>query len=138
MNQTKLKPVCGYCQREAELVTGAVIYPSREDLRALYFWRCEPCDAWVSCHPPARAASTGGMGDGTMPMGSLANAELRRWRSSVHALFDPIWQAGKLSRHEAYGWLAKTLHIPREQCHIGMFNLEQCKVAVRMAAARED
>lgn len=138
MNPATMKPVCGYCRREAALVTGDVIHPGREDLQAEYFWRCAPSDAWVSCHPPAGPGGGGGVGDGTVPMGSLANAELRRWRSSAHALFDPIWQSGKLSRHQAYGWLAKTLRIPREQCHIGMFNLEQCKATARAAAARDD
>lgn len=130
-----MKPICGYCKREAELVSGDVLQPGRTDLSSKNFWRCQVCDAWVGCHAPAQAGGTEGLGDGTVPMGTLANAELRRWRSTAHALFDPLWQSGKMSRVQAYGWLSKTMRLPREQCHIGMFDVGQCKAVVRAAAA---
>ena len=68
-------PVCGYCKQPAALITGAVLYPNKPKLAALRFWHCEPCGAWVGCHP---AALNSGMGEGTVPLGGLANAELRR------------------------------------------------------------
>ena len=49
---------CDYCQKPAELVTGATIYPHRNDLAHLRFWRCVPCEAYVGCHKA---------GDGTTP-----------------------------------------------------------------------
>lgn len=41
---------CDYCGKDAELVTGDVIYPHRSDLAPLKFWRCEDCEAYVGCH----------------------------------------------------------------------------------------
>lgn len=63
---------CDYCGDAAKLVTGKAIYPHRPDLFRLHFWQCEPCGAYVGCHK-----KEGGNGDGTKPLGRIANAELR-------------------------------------------------------------
>jgi hypothetical protein len=118
------------CGREAELVGGDIIYPHRPDLFEKNFWLCKPCDAYVGCHPPVDAKGKGGQGDGTVPLGRLANAELRRWKSNVHQLFDPIWKSGKKSRGGAYKWLAEELGIEIDECHIGIFDIETCKRAI--------
>lgn len=115
---------CDYCRRPARLVTGRVIYPHRSDLAALRFWHCAPCAAWVGCHKT---------GDGTTPMGRLADAELRRAKQEAHAAFDPLWQQEGnkgAARARAYRWLAQELKIPAEQCHIGMFDVDQCAAVV--------
>ena len=126
-------PVCGYCNQPAVLTTGVVLYPSKPKLSALRFWHCEPCGAWVGCHP---AAQRGGIGDGTVPLGSLANAELRRWRTTAHQLFDELWQSKEMSRAEAYTWMAQTLRLRPGQCHIGCFDVALCKAIVEAVAAR--
>lgn len=114
---------CPYCGRPAELVNGAAIYgPGR--FTDLFFWLCRDCAAWVGCHKNSRRAA---------PMGRLANAELRRWKSNAHAVFDPLWRTGPLSRADAYRNLAKALDIhPASQCHIGWMDVEQCKSVVRI------
>lgn len=112
--------ICDYCKKEAELVSGKEIYPHRPDLSGLKFWRCSPCGAWVGCHKRSNA----------VPLGRLANAELRKAKSAAHAVFDPIWKSGSSSRKEAYQWLSKQLNIPFKDCHIGMFNIEQCAEVV--------
>lgn len=114
---------CPYCGRPAELVNGAAIYgPGR--FTDLFFWLCRDCAAWVGCHKNSRRAA---------PMGRLANAELRRWKSNAHAAFDPLWRTGPLSRADAYRKLAKALDIhPASQCHIGWMDVEQCKSVVRI------
>jgi len=71
-----------------------------------------------------------------MPLGRLANAELRAAKRAAHAAFDPIWKGGDMSRHAAYGWLAKQLGISRANCHIGMFDVDGCEAVVTAAAAR--
>jgi hypothetical protein len=118
---------CNYCGASAELVSGIVVYPHRPDLYHRQFWRCKPCEAYVSCH------------DGTThPMGRLANPELRAAKIRAHAAFDPLWRARGWKRNAAYRWLAHELGIAREACHIGMFDLELCRrVAVVCASARE-
>jgi len=111
---------CPYCGQEAELVGGDVIYPYRPDLFAKRFWQCAPCHAYVGCHK-----------DTGEPLGRLANAELRRAKMAAHAAFDPLWRTfpkkeRNVRRKRAYAWLAKALGIPREECHIGMFDVDMC------------
>jgi hypothetical protein len=124
-------PVCD-CGREAVLVGGAVIYPHRQDLYTKSFWQCAPCDAYVGCHPPAGKNGKGGHGDGTVPLGRLANAELRRWKSFAHRVFDPMWKDGEMRRKQAYRWLAQQLNIDFKDCHIGEFDVQTCKRVVEV------
>lgn len=125
---------CPYCNRPAPLVSGLEVYPHRRDLWPKKFYLCKPCDAWVGCHPPA-SAEGGGQGDGTVPLGRLANAELRAAKQAAHAAFDPLWKSGLMRRRKAYGWLAKQLDIPVQECHIGMFDVPQCNRVVAHALA---
>ena len=116
---------CDYCGMRAVLVTGREIYPRRPDLWKKQFWRCGPCGAHVGCHPNTES-----------PMGRLANAELRSWKVRVHSLFDPLWQGGSMTRPEAYRWLAEVLGITTAECHVGMFDVARCKLAVAILQAR--
>jgi len=118
---------CVYCNEPAELVSGEEIYPHRPDLFTKKFWRCRPCNAYVGCHKPNI-----GYGDGTRPLGRLANAELRAAKSAAHAAFDPVWQEGVVKRGSAYAWLAEKLGIQAKQCHIGEFDVDQCKRVVQI------
>ncbi|WP_447879797.1 zinc-finger-containing protein [Serratia fonticola] len=108
--------ICDYCGNPAYLVTGAEIYPHRPDLKRLSFWSCSPCSAYVGCHKDSDA----------VPLGRLANAELRRAKNRAHAAFDPIWKEKRKSRSKAYSWLAHQLKIQPKDCHIGMFDIEMC------------
>lgn len=125
-----MRVTCDYCHRDAMLVTGNVIYPHRPDLYALKFWQCEPCDAYVGCHKAGK-----GQGDGTKPLGRLANAELRRAKSDAHAAFDPLWKSRRMKRREAYAWLAAQLGISVNNCHIGMFDVDGCRAVVAAVQA---
>ncbi len=122
-----MKVRCDYCGSPAQLVTGSEIYPHRADLRHLRFWSCEPCSAYVGCHKNSNR---------NVPLGRLANAELRIWKQLAHSNFDPIWKSGRLNRREAYSWLADEMNLDLKRCHIGMFNVEQCKRVVQIIAAR--
>lgn len=112
---------CPYCNAEAELVTGGVIYPHRGDLRDRKFYLCRPCNAYCGCHPGT-----------TKPLGRLANAELRMLKQQVHAVLDPLWRSGSETRKGAYQLLADKLGIPRSDCHIGMFDVETCRRAIEV------
>ena len=120
---------CDYCGCQSELVTGAEVYPHRTDLAHKLFYLCRPCKAWVGCHP--------GTSD---PLGRLADAELRMWKSRAHAAFDPIWRAKQTrqnlnkrkARSSGYLWLAKQMEIEPDLCHIGMFSVEQCRRVVEI------
>lgn len=127
-----MEVTCPYCGDQAKLVTGAVIYSHRPDLHEKKFWQCAPCGAYVGCHKPNK-----GHGDGTRPLGRLANAELRAAKISAHACFDPIWVMGEMARAQAYKWLASGLGIETKNCHIGMFDVEMCKKVVALCKGRQ-
>ena len=112
---------CPYCNSEANLVSGHEIYPHRPDLADLKVWACRPCDAWVGTHKNSPEHK---------PLGRLANAELRKAKMAAHAVFDPLWKSGRMSRREAYSMLSERMSIPKDQAHIGMFDVDQCKAVV--------
>lgn len=113
--------VCAYCGKPTQLVGGDVIYPHRPDLADKLFYRCVLCEAHVGCHPGT-----------TEPLGRVANAELRKAKMAAHAAFDPLWRGGGMKRKEAYAWLRTAMGLVEEDCHIGMFNVEQCHEVVRL------
>jgi len=88
-------------------------------------WICAnypECDSYVGCHRNSRR-----------PLGRLANKELRKWKLSAHAAFDPLWKRGLMGRNEAYRWLAAQLKIKVHKCHVGMFDVETCKRVVELS-----
>lgn len=115
------QPQCPYCNRESELVTGERIYPHRRDLHKKHFYLCEACDAYVGCHPGSKR-----------PLGRLADSVLREWKQKVHAVLDPLWRQHHMTRKAAYSYLADRMGIRKQDCHIGMFDVEQCQQAVRI------
>lgn len=106
---------CDDCNMEACLVSGAKIYPHRRDLFHKFFWECATCGRRVGCHPGTHK-----------PLGKLANADERTARSNAHAAFDPLWISGRMKRKAAYAWLADKVGVSVDDCHIGMFTIEQC------------
>lgn len=135
------KTDCPYCGQPASLVSGRQVYPRRSQLRDRKYWSCEPCGAHVGCHTkgsPVFRKGTVIVSDGTYPLGTLANAALRAIRQQVHEAFDPLWSndaslddKGKNARTRAYSWLASVMNLPTADCHIGMFDEEQCRLAIR-------
>lgn len=127
MTKKSFNVICPYCNKEAELTTGKEIYPKRKDLFKLNFWICRECKAYVGCHRPKV-----GQGNGTKPMGTLANQHLRSMRSSAHRHFDPIWKDGPMTRNTAYLILANSLEIPVKDCHISQFGERLCEQTIRI------
>ena len=120
---------CPYCNQPAQLVTGTTIYPRRPDLASMKFHQCAPCDAYVGCHKAGAYMVVAGkkvVSDGTLPLGRLADADLRRAKQRAHAAFDPIWQGRAMGRKDAYAWLAKQMHLKADEAHIGEFDVAQC------------
>jgi hypothetical protein len=110
---------CPYCDRAAKVVTGNVIYPHRIDLRGRLFYLCAPCDAYVGTHRGTKK-----------PLGRLANKSLRGLRGQVHAAFDPLWRSQQMTRTQAYEWLSSAMGISPANCHVGMFDEDQCRAAL--------
>lgn len=118
---------CDYCRDPATLVKGKKIYPHRPDLYELFFWECEPCKAYVGTHKNNPKHKR---------LGRLANAELRQAKKRAHFAFDPLWRRGDMNRREAYKWISEELQILPRYCHIGMFNLKQCKKLIKICNNR--
>lgn len=72
------------------------------------------------------------MSDGTVPLGRMANASLRRLKQKAHAAFDPLWRSGDMTRAEAYSWLARHLGVSENNCHIGMMDEDGCRAVVHI------
>jgi hypothetical protein len=56
----------------------------------------------------------------------------RTMRQMVHQKFDPLWQEEGITRNEAYRRLATQMGISKRKCHIAMFNIEQCRLALKV------
>lgn len=133
--------MCPYCQQPAQLATGAEIYRHRPDLAKLCFWACFPCGAYVGCHKLGAWIWKAGkkvVSDGTIPLGRLANAELRQAKQAAHAAFDPTWKDRGQPRRTAYAWLAHKLGIPVDDCHIGEFDVERCRRVVAIVKEEDE
>lgn len=94
---------CCECSREvqARLTSGSEIYPHRSDLQAVPIWRCDGCGNYVGCHHKTK--------DRTRPVGNIPTPELRKARSHIHAILDPVWRSGQRSRAECYRILSDKL-----------------------------
>ena len=125
-----MKVICPYCQNDAKFVTGRKIYPHRPDLFNKRFYLCEPCGAYVGTHRGTKA-----------PLGRLADQELRQWKMKAHAAFDPLWQVSSSlrsrRRSSCYKRLAKAMNINAQECHIGLFDVDQCKQVVELIKSGE-
>ena len=121
------KPECPYCGKTAELRKSSGVYPrARQDYGM--FWCCPgDCDAYVGTHSNSKKH---------VPLGRLANGELRKWKQQAHAAFDPMWKEGHadyqgFSRQEAYKWLSRMMG-RINQVHIGACDVSECKQIVEI------
>lgn len=117
--------ICRYCGSPVVYTSNAEIYGREYGTGRCYL--CRNCGAFVGVHP------------GTdIPLGTLANEELREYRKEAHFWFDRIWKSPTriTTRHKAYGWLALKMELPPEKTHIGMFEKEQCIRVVELVKQR--
>ena len=94
---------CCACASEVSgrLTDGVEIYPHREDLASLPFWRCDACGNYVGCHHKTK--------DRTQPLGCIPTPELLDARKKLHQLIDPIWRSGRMGRRQLYKAISKDL-----------------------------
>ena len=127
--------ICPYCNSETELIDTVIIY-GRSYGNA---WACKnypKCDAFVGVHK-----------HNNKPLGRLANEVLRTEKKNAHSVFDALWKekarrlekdgmkhgdAKGRARRAAYRWLSRQMDIEKKYCHIGMFDVEQCKRVVEI------
>lgn len=114
--------ICPYCGDRSVHTSDRAVYTT--GFGGMIYW-CKYCDAYVGCHKHKPTESKG----------RLADKELRSWKILAHQYFDGMWKAKKsvranVARSQAYRWLAVEMDIQPEYCHIGMFDVEECKQVV--------
>lgn len=116
------QPKCPYCGELAVLTDSAEVYRGKSYGN---IWLCRPCQAWVGVHKTDPY---------NRPLGRLANKLLRVWKMRAHEAFDPLWKNKVMRRGEAYAWLSKQLELDKDDCHIGMFDVDMCKKVVMVCS----
>jgi ribosomal protein L37AE/L43A len=112
---------CPYCGSPVVLRSADGIYHENKCGAKLYVCSRYPaCDAYVRIRE----------GSKNIPMGSMANGELRALRIEAHRCFDRIHQSGLMSRQDAYAWLAGIVSAPLTHAHIGQLGEYYCKVVI--------
>lgn len=81
---------------------------------------CDDCKAYVGVHDTKNK----------LPLGRLANKELRDLKMKCHNLFDPLWKNTKFKRKDCYGYLANKLGLHLRETHFGWFNKEYLEKAL--------
>lgn len=121
IDKLPIPKICRYCGNEVVFTSNAEIYGREYGNGKCYL--CRRCRAFVGVH-------TGTI----IPLGTLANDELRNARKQAHNEFDKLWkgQTRKMTRYNAYGWLAKEMNLKRKDTHIALFEVEQCKKVVEL------
>lgn len=129
MNEILTGKICPYCGKPTEYVDSSIIYGRSYGM----IYLCRDCRAYVGVHKGTDRA-----------LGRLANAELREAKKEAHYYFDQIAKTSLINRiwkkhipntsnrNKAYLWLSNQLGIPHEICHIGMFDVENCKRVVEL------
>jgi len=112
--------ICPYCGSLAKIAQRKVVSGRPLDTLPVYVCGNYPaCDAYVGCHLGTEK-----------PLGSLANKRLRSFRMKAHRAFDFVWKTGRATRDEAYALMAELLNLPPEKAHIGMLDVQQCKLVM--------
>ena len=111
---------CPYCGKPVVFRSADGIYKDNSRGTMLYVCSDYPrCDAYVRAH-----AGT------SIPVGTLANRELRSLRRTAHHYFDRLHESGMMSKQDAYQWLADLISAPLSQAHIGYLGEYYCKQVI--------
>ena len=118
---------CHLCAGAVELVPNSEVYNGKDYGEWPWTYLCRGCGSYVGLHP-----FTG------IPLGTLANKQMRAARQAAKAALNPLWQhGGPMTRTEAYAWLSQQLGIADiEDCHIGYMDVDQCRQIMAAIGAR--
>lgn len=91
-----MKIYCCGCKKyvKPRLTTGREIYPHRENLYHLNFYKCDACNNYVGTHKNSIKK--------IIPLGNIPTSKIRNLRIQIHNLIDSIWQSGKMKRKDLY------------------------------------
>ncbi|MCI8472560.1 MAG: hypothetical protein HFE65_05595 [Clostridiales bacterium] len=108
---------CPYCGAKASLRPTRTVYGDNDKTEG-YLYVCDrypKCDAYVGAHKHNK-----------LPMGTLANGDLRNKRIQAHKAFDWIWKSGLMTKWQAYKWMQGKLALPEQDAHIAKFSEYMC------------
>ena len=108
---------CPYCGAKATLRPSSAVYGDAAKTDG-YLYVCNrypKCDSYVGAHKKTK-----------LPMGTLANGDLRNKRIQAHKAFDWMWKSGLMTKWQAYKWMQGKLDLSDEQAHIAMFSEYMC------------
>ncbi|MEI2416153.1 zinc-finger-containing protein [Orrella sp. JC864] len=110
---------CDCCGGAVRLASNAEIYRGRKFGDWPYVYLCDACGAYIGLHP-----------DTDLPLGTMANADLRALRKSTKRLFfDVAEHFFHGQRDRTYAWLAQVMGIDARRCHFGLFDIDACRAA---------
>lgn len=121
-----MKLYCTGCKQtvDARLTNGEELYPHRRDLYKLPFWKCDACSSFVGCHWKTK--------NPTSPLGVLATSEIKDARRKIHAILDPLWRSGRITRGAAYSHISRKLG---KQYHTGNIqSIEEARETYKIVA----
>lgn len=116
MKSKKFK--CPYCHANASLRPASVVYGHNRRSQGKFLYLCDrwpACDAYVSAHDRTH-----------LPMGVLANGDLRHKRILAHQALRQLQQSRNMEKWEVYIWLQAKLGLNEHQAHIGQFSDWMC------------
>lgn len=106
-----LKKKCPYCKSDKIKFGSTEEYYGRNYNDKDMYW-CENCRACVGCHKGTK-----------IPLGCLADDELKEMRSKIHAIIGQYWGTKK-ERKDLYARLAKRFRVCGDTFHIGWLKKE--------------
>lgn len=118
-------PVCPKCGKDGKRVDSSIVYG--KSYGDIWHCDCEPDGVYVGINKRSGR-----------PLGTMADKELREYRKQAHAAFDPLWKEHVMSRSKAYEWLSNAMNIESHFCHIGMFDVEQCKIVIELSKKKRN
>ena len=126
-NMKRANIKCPYCGARAYLRPASVVYGGHTDDAGAKLYVCARypvCDAYVAAHK-----------DTLLPMGTLADRNLRRKRIEAHSALNRLIAAGFMTRKQAYRWLQIQLGLPESEAHIAKFSELRCQKVIDLCSA---
>ena len=124
MTKQRTAVKCPYCHAHASLRPASIVYGENRRSHGKYLYLCDrwpACDAYVSAHS-----------DTLLPMGTLADGNLRHKRILAHKALQQLCQSRRMKKWEAYVWLQAKLGLNAGQTHIGQFSDWMCDEVIRL------
>ena len=113
---------CNYCGSPAILKPASEIFHDPKQKGYVYVCSHYPaCDAYVSAHDHTH-----------LPMGTLANGDLRHKRILAHRALQHLCKSRHMEKREVYIWLQSKLGLNSKQTHIGQFSDWMCDEVIRL------